>query len=159
MHAHDITQPHAQIFSHHLVHSNLPLLTIFIRQDDAHRVLSLFTLEQHRVSSKQLQLVHLLQIQRDDRVIVVHRFIYRVPRDRARLGQSSSPLPRRDRRHRVDIASASRSRATMKILARRTDDESVRRFFTLENGRGDVLRLLLALGRLLRGVRHDDARA
>jgi len=114
MHAHDITQPHAQIFSHHLVHSNLPLLTIFIRQDDAHRVLSLFTLEQHRVSSKQLQLVHLLQIQRDDRVIVVHRFI---------------------------------------------DDESVRRFFTLENGRGDVLRLLLALGRLLRGVRHDDARA
>jgi len=75
MHAHDVPKSHPQVFPHHLIHANLPLLATLVREHDAHRVLSLFALEQHGVPSEQLQLVHLLQVQRHDGVIVVDRLI------------------------------------------------------------------------------------
>lgn len=75
MHGDDVAEAHAQVLAHHLVHADLTFLAKLVGENDAHGVLALFTLEQHGVASEKLKLVHLLQVQRDDGVVVVHRLV------------------------------------------------------------------------------------
>jgi len=147
MHAHDISQSHAQILPHDLIHANLPLLARIIRQHDAHRILSLFALEQHRVPSEQLQLLHLLKIQRHDRVIIVDRLIYDA--------RTASVVVHRASSREIRVVTSSRRREASTARSRiRTDDETIRRLFTLQNGGGKVRGFGFLLYR--RFVRHVE---
>ena len=60
----------------HLVHSNVCVFRVIVRENNAHRVSALLPLEQHSVATEQLQLLHLGRAQTHDRVIVVVRVVH-----------------------------------------------------------------------------------
>ena len=62
----------AQVFPDGLVHADLRLLQVRIREDDADGVLALLTLQEHVISTEELELVHLPGRERHNAVVVVH---------------------------------------------------------------------------------------
>ena len=68
-----ITQPNAKIFAHYFVQSYLDLVTRFIGENDADRVLSFLALENHIVPSEEIQFLHLLEVERHDSTWQVSR--------------------------------------------------------------------------------------
>mmetsp|Transcript_8630 Transcript_8630/g.23423 ORF Transcript_8630/g.23423 Transcript_8630/m.23423 type:complete len:239 (-) Transcript_8630:57-773(-) len=75
----DIPQTHAKIVPHHLVQTDPPLLDGIIRKHDAHGILALLALQEHRITPKQLERLHRARVQRHDRVVVVRRIVNQQP--------------------------------------------------------------------------------
>jgi len=73
---HDISQTNTKIFANNFIHTNFALLAKFICEYYANGVFALFALDQHRIPAKELQFVHLLEVQRNDAVVIVHSFVY-----------------------------------------------------------------------------------
>ena len=77
MHGNDVTEAHSQVLANDFVHADLALFAEFVSKDDTHGILALLALDEHGVTAKQLKLVHLLQVEGDDTVIIVHGFVCR----------------------------------------------------------------------------------
>jgi hypothetical protein len=75
MHRNNVAEAHPQVLANYFVHADLPFFAEFVSQNDAHGILALLALDEHSVTAKQLKLVHFLQIQGHDTVVVVHGFI------------------------------------------------------------------------------------
>jgi hypothetical protein len=75
VHGDDVAEADAEVLADDLVHADLALLAELVREDDAHGVLALLALDEDGVAAEELQLVHLLQVERHDGVVIVHRLV------------------------------------------------------------------------------------
>ena len=73
---HDISQTNTKIFANNFIHTNFALLTKFICEYNANCVFAFFALDQNRIPAKELQLIHLLKVERHDAVVIVHSFVW-----------------------------------------------------------------------------------
>ena len=166
VHGDDVAEADAEVLADDLVHADLALLAELVREDDAHGVLALLALDEDGVAAEELQLVHLLQVERHDGVVIVHRLVCDASgrggrawaigstvrtEARSRGGRNdarSIEEARGARDPRVDETSPSNSRwgarsdlaGTRRDRASggRTDDEAVGRLLALEDGGGHV---------------------
>jgi hypothetical protein len=71
--AHDdhVTKAHSEVFAHHLVHADLVLLARVIVEHDANSVSALLPLQLHGVTTEELQLLHGVEVEGHDGVVIV----------------------------------------------------------------------------------------
>mmetsp|Transcript_72452 Transcript_72452/g.156661 ORF Transcript_72452/g.156661 Transcript_72452/m.156661 type:complete len:454 (+) Transcript_72452:1318-2679(+) len=100
VHRDDVAQTHAEVLAHHLVHADLRVIQVLVREHDADGVLALLALDEHVVAAEEVQLLHLGLREGDDRVVIVERLLH----DQAVRGALLDELGRlRRRRCRCNI--------------------------------------------------------
>lgn len=72
MHGDDIAVLDPQIVSNHTVDAGTAIIQIVIRQDDQHSIPALLALDQHRVTTEELQSFHGVVREGNDGVVIVH---------------------------------------------------------------------------------------
>lgn len=75
VHRNDVTETHTQILPHNLVHADLAVLQAIIGQNNAHSVLALLSLDQHVITTEEIQFLHLGLRKRDHRIVVIERLL------------------------------------------------------------------------------------
>lgn len=71
----NVGETDTQVLTDDLVHANGRVIARLIRQDNTHSVAPLLSLDEDRVSTKKLELLHLGRGEGDDRVVVVCRIV------------------------------------------------------------------------------------
>lgn len=75
LHGNNIGQAHTQVIPDDPIHAYLLIGTCVIGENDTDGLLPPLALEQHRITSEELQLVHLVLGERDDGVVIVDGFL------------------------------------------------------------------------------------
>merc|ERR1719267_405892 len=70
VHGDDVAEAHLEVLADALVHADLARLARVVREDDAHRVLAAFALEEHGVTAKELELLHRREREGHDGVVI-----------------------------------------------------------------------------------------
>lgn len=71
MHCDDVAMLDAQVMSHNTIHASASIIKIVISQNDQHSVLPLLALDEHCVASEQLEGIHGIIGEGNDRVVIV----------------------------------------------------------------------------------------
>mmetsp|Transcript_34560 Transcript_34560/g.55751 ORF Transcript_34560/g.55751 Transcript_34560/m.55751 type:complete len:456 (-) Transcript_34560:86-1453(-) len=76
LHVDHVAQTHLEILADDLVHANLGLLACVVGKHDAYRILALFALDLDGVSAEKLKGGHGVEMERDNRVVVIHGIVH-----------------------------------------------------------------------------------
>mmetsp|Transcript_36112 Transcript_36112/g.115959 ORF Transcript_36112/g.115959 Transcript_36112/m.115959 type:complete len:218 (-) Transcript_36112:132-785(-) len=71
----DVAEAHFKVLAHALIHANFAQVACVVGEHDANRVFPALSLDEHSVAPEELQLLHGLHIERDDRVVVIDSFV------------------------------------------------------------------------------------
>mmetsp|Transcript_775 Transcript_775/g.1375 ORF Transcript_775/g.1375 Transcript_775/m.1375 type:complete len:266 (+) Transcript_775:1944-2741(+) len=72
----NVSEANTQVGTHHLVHTDLRLLTGVVSEHDAHGVFALLPLDQHGVSTEELELLHGLEVEGDHGIVIIHALVH-----------------------------------------------------------------------------------
>jgi len=76
LHVDNVAEPHTQVLTHDLVHADLGFLARVIGKHDTNGVLALLAFDLHRVTAEQRELLHGVEMQRDDTVVIIDGIVY-----------------------------------------------------------------------------------
>jgi len=76
LHHNHVTETNTQVFAHSLVHANFALLDCLIREDDTDSILALLSLDEDSIATEQAELLHGIEMQGNNAVVVIGSFIH-----------------------------------------------------------------------------------